>query len=406
MIASSKDIRCRIATHMILVTKQLSELHPAPYNPRIISDAALRGLRESIHRYGLVEPIIYNERTGHVVGGHQRLLVLKADGAAETECVVVDLPEVEEKALNIALNNPAIAGEFTDDLRNIITQLEIDLPEVVFDLRLDTLLQELDFAPPAAVIPQEVDTPQPPAEPICKCGDLWKLGKHRLLCGDATNAADRNRLLKNVAPRVIMIDPPYEKDDLYQQTIPSYEAGKVLLLHWEPKGVGIAVKAALEKGWPLYTELIWDTVISWYTDNRPLIRHRSCGIFGDVPKWDSDRAIIYDGKQRTAKHIEKTHYGAYDYQPLEGAVHLGTVTAINKASECAGLSYTKPVAWLAAILWGVGGGIVYDPFGGSGSMLLACEYTGDTCYSTEIDPGSCDVIIARWESMTGNKACL
>ena len=134
--ARSNGYRSRPATQMKLLCKQLSELVPAPYNPREISEAALRGLRESIHRYGLVEPIIWNERTGNVVGGHQRLLVLKADGVAETDVVVVDLPEVEEKALNVALNNPAIAGEFTQDVQAIIAELSRELPEVVEALRL------------------------------------------------------------------------------------------------------------------------------------------------------------------------------------------------------------------------------------------------------------------------------
>ena len=89
---------------------QIADLEPAPYNPRQISEEALAGLGTSVDRFGLVEPVVWNRRTGHVVGGHQRLKVLQARGVTETDVVVVDLPEGEEKALNVALNSPRIAG--------------------------------------------------------------------------------------------------------------------------------------------------------------------------------------------------------------------------------------------------------------------------------------------------------
>ena len=91
-----------------ILTKQVSDLSPAPYNPRSISPDALSGLRASVERFGLVEPIVWNSQTGNVVGGHQRLKVLQAIGETETQVVVVDLPEVEEKALNVALNSPSM----------------------------------------------------------------------------------------------------------------------------------------------------------------------------------------------------------------------------------------------------------------------------------------------------------
>ncbi len=126
---------------MQIARKQLSDLTPADYNPRTITDAALAGLRASIHRFGLVEPIIWNERTGNVVGGHQRLKVLVADGVAETDVVVVDLPDTEEKALNVALNNPAIAGEFSSDIESLIIELKNSIPDAVDELLLDQLIE-------------------------------------------------------------------------------------------------------------------------------------------------------------------------------------------------------------------------------------------------------------------------
>jgi hypothetical protein len=118
-------------------------LQAATYHPRRATSSAKAGLAASIERFGLVQPIVWNERTGHVVGGHQRLDVLRQLGVEETEVVVVDLDETEEKALNLALNNPAIAGEFTPAVEEIIAELRRDAPDLVADLRLEEILATL-----------------------------------------------------------------------------------------------------------------------------------------------------------------------------------------------------------------------------------------------------------------------
>ncbi|HSW65477.1 MAG TPA: ParB N-terminal domain-containing protein [Dissulfurispiraceae bacterium] len=131
---------------MIIERKKLSELKPAEYNPRTISDAALAGLKHSIERFGLVEPIIWNKRTGHVCGGHQRLKVLLNHGETETDVVVVDLPAIEEKALNLTLNNPAIQGVFTEGVTIILDELQAIIPEVLPALKLDMIVNEFKDA--------------------------------------------------------------------------------------------------------------------------------------------------------------------------------------------------------------------------------------------------------------------
>jgi ParB-like chromosome segregation protein Spo0J len=121
----------------------IERLEPAPYNPREISDQALDGLSHSIGEFGLVEPIVWNERTGHVVGGHQRLKVLEQAGAKSTKVVVVDLDPEREKALNVALNSRHIQGDWNAGLGAILQELKIELPELSATLRLDIL--ETDF---------------------------------------------------------------------------------------------------------------------------------------------------------------------------------------------------------------------------------------------------------------------
>ena len=128
---------------MQVIVKPLSELTAAPHNPRTISDTALAGLKASIDKFGLVAPVVWNERTGHIVGGHQRIRALEMSGATEAPVVVVDLPESEEKALNVTLNNPGIQGEFTPDVLPLLDELE-ELDPIGFEeLRLTNLRKVL-----------------------------------------------------------------------------------------------------------------------------------------------------------------------------------------------------------------------------------------------------------------------
>ena len=120
--------------------RKVADLAPAPYNPRSITKEELDGLRASIERFGLVEPLIVNRKTGYVVGGHQRLKVLIDAGVKETPVVVVDLDDANEKALNITLNNPGITGDFDDGLADLLASIAEDIGPVFEELNLDELL--------------------------------------------------------------------------------------------------------------------------------------------------------------------------------------------------------------------------------------------------------------------------
>lgn len=123
-----------------LVRMALDDLKAAPYNPRKISAAALKGLKASLKRFGLVQPIVFNRRTGHVVGGHQRVLALRESGETQADVLVVDLAEKDERALNVTLNNPKISGDFTDELDALLAELQEQDSQMMHDLRLDALL--------------------------------------------------------------------------------------------------------------------------------------------------------------------------------------------------------------------------------------------------------------------------
>jgi ParB-like chromosome segregation protein Spo0J len=129
-----------------IIRKKLSELRPSKYNPRRISPEAAQGLESSLDKFGLVEPIVWNRRTRRVVGGHQRLKALRKGGAKWTDVVVVDLPEIEEKTLNLALNNRALEGEFTPAVEALLEEIRLASPKVVDELLLDEI--EIPIDPP------------------------------------------------------------------------------------------------------------------------------------------------------------------------------------------------------------------------------------------------------------------
>lgn len=172
---------------------------------------------------------------------------------------------------------------------------------------------------------------------------------------------------------------------------------------WDYKRFAIASQAAISAGWESQIEFVWDCVQSWYTPNRPLARHKSIGVFGDDPFFDTNKAIIKDGKKREAKQVKNTR-GGCNYTPLDGAKHIATVEAFPNTSENDSNGYGKPLKWIEAIFNGIGGSNYLDLFGGSGTSLIACEKTGKNCLMMEIDPQSCDVIIERWQELTNKDA--
>jgi len=127
-----------------ITKKPISELIPADYNPREIDEEEAAGLRNSLEHFGNVQPIVWNKRSGNVVGGHQRLKILKEFGAKTVDITEVNLSPEEEKALNITLNNPGITGRFTDDLELQIKELQKEIPDLTKDLNIDGLVSDIE----------------------------------------------------------------------------------------------------------------------------------------------------------------------------------------------------------------------------------------------------------------------
>jgi hypothetical protein len=207
MVTARRDAPAAVRMAKMLV----SELRPAPYNPRRIDPAAMAGLTKSMERFGVVQPIIINARSGNtVIGGHQRLKVLRAKKVRETDVVIVDLSDIDERALNVALNSDALSGSFTDDLQGLLAEIEAADGQLFADLRLGDLLAEIesngDFAERAD------DAPELPKVAVTQPGDVWTLGRHRLICGDSANEDVIARLLGTERVDCLVTDPPYGVD--------------------------------------------------------------------------------------------------------------------------------------------------------------------------------------------------
>jgi DNA modification methylase len=160
---------------------------------------------------------------------------------------------------------------------------------------------------------------------------------------------------------------------------------------------------SLDKGWNFNYELIWDCVTSWYSDNRPLARHKGIFIFGDDKSWNFDDAIIVDGKKRK---ISKGNNGRGNYEchPLDGATHLSTIYSFSNTQLNDEHGYGKPIKWIAAIINGVNANLIFDMFAGSGNVLFACEQLNKICYAMDINGDYISAIINKWEKITGEKA--
>ena len=197
---------------MIIERKHTADLMPADYNPRKDlkpGDAEYEKLKRSLEQFGYVEPVIWNRLTGRVVGGHQRLKVLQDMGITEVECVVVEMDEEREKALNIALNK--ISGEWDrDKLALLITDLQgtdFDVSLTGFDpAEIDDLFKD---SVKDGVKDDDFDVADELKKPtFSKPGDVWKLGRHRLVCGDSTKAETYDLLMNGTRANLVITDPP------------------------------------------------------------------------------------------------------------------------------------------------------------------------------------------------------
>jgi len=196
------------AATMRLEQVAISRLRPAPYNPRreLTADER-RSLVKSLTEFGAVDPAVINE-DNTIIGGHQRVQVAREIGWSKFPCMRVSVSKVDEKRLNLALNK--ISGGFDEE--KLLAVLEELVENAAIDLEASGFVQaeidEILSRSLVGLVPED-EVPEPPSKPASRPGDVWLLGRHRLMCGDATRAADVSRLLAGASPRLMVTDPPY-----------------------------------------------------------------------------------------------------------------------------------------------------------------------------------------------------
>ena len=423
---------------MIIEKRPVEDLKAAEYNPRKDlkpGDPEYEKLKRSIEEFGYVEPVIWNQRTGNVVGGHQRLKVLKDLGHTEIDCVIVDLDDNREKALNIALNK--ISGAWDNDLlANLLRDLDtngFDVTLTGFDLAEAQELfgsgsmenvHEDDFDADTAI--EEV------AEPKTKHGDLWILGNHRLLCGDCTHKEDVARVLDGKTADIMVTDPPYNVDygstlaganrggDIANDNLSDNEFYQFLLAFYK------AAESGLKKGAPVYifhstketlnfTKALIDAgfkyaqTLVWYKNHFTLGRQDYQWIHEPILYGWKEGAGHYFIADRTLStvyeevkdNLRKMNKG--DLVELVEKILAVPTTVVhdNKPSRSPDHPTMKPITLCAKLIYNSSheGDTVFEPFGGSGSTLIAAEQLNRRCCAIELEPKYCDVIVRRYRQL-------
>lgn len=380
----------------------LKELKPAAYNPRKKlkkGDKEYEKIKQSLLKFGYVDPIIVNEDLT-VIGGHQRLTVLKDLDYETAKCVIVNLPKEDEKALNIALNK--ITGQWDEAL---LADLLLDLQESDFSLDLT------GFEPPEIddilsnvhdkeLSEDEFDVEEELKKPtVSRHGDIWQLGKHRVICGDSTKAETYKQLLDDRKANLVVTDPPYNVDveetagkilndnmsdgDFYQFLLSMFtqvenhmeDDASIYVFHADTEGLNFR-KAFKEAGFYLSGCCIWK---------------KNSLVLGRSPyQWQHEPCLY--GWKKKGKHqwfSDRKQTTIWEYDRPKSSKDHPTM---------------KPIQLMAYPIQNssMRGTIVLDPFLGSGSTLIAADQTGHVCYGIELDEKFVDVIVKRYIEVTGD----
>jgi DNA modification methylase len=390
---------------MIVELRSLDTVKPYPGNPRV-NDAAVQAVANSIRAFGFRSAIVVDEHDV-ILAGHTRYLAATKLGLGMVPVhVAAGLSPEQARAYRIADNQTANLSTWDDD--KLVAEL-MGLQAAGVDLDLtgftaDDLARLLE-SPAAEPLADPDAVPDAPAEPETKPGDLWVLGDHRLLCGDATYTADLARLMGDATADLLLTDPPfgvgYTGKTAAALTIANDEAGdddayraflaaalRAALIHLRPGG-GYYVWHADVRGLPVRLAV---------QDAR--LQVRQCLV------WAKNAMVL--GRQDYQWKHEPCLYGWKD-----GAAHawLGdraqtTVLEFDRPSRSESHPTVKPVEMFRALIRNScrRNGIVLDPFGGSGTTLIAADLEGRRACLMELDPVYVDVIRARWEAVTGRPA--
>ena len=382
---------------------KVAEITPYSRNARNHSPEQVAQIIASINEFGFTSPILIDE-TGNLIAGHGRLAAARQLGMVELPAIAIEgLSDTQKQALRLADNKLALNASWDDEL--LRSEL-MDLRDVGFDLGLtgfgDLELAGL-FAETNDGLTDPDEVPEPPAEPITCLGDVWLLGRHRLVCGDCTDAGVVEAVLDGVMPHLMVTDPPYgvEYDAAWRDAVqfsPGRARGQITnddRDDWReawalfPGDVAYVWHGELQIA--VMTEQLQScgfemrSLVVWAKSNYPMSRghyhhqHETCWYAvrkGGTGHWSGDR------KQTTLWQIDSPRKSE-------------TGHSAQKPVEC----MRRPIENNSSP-----GQAVYDPFVGSGTTIIAAEMTGRACHAIEISPTYCDIAITRWQNFTGQTA--
>lgn len=412
----------------------IDQINAAVYNPRVdlqSGDPEYEKLQRSIEEFGYVEPIIWNERTGNMVGGHQRYKILVNElGHTEVAVSVVDLDDQQERLLNVALNkvsgrwdeealgklllelqetgaNLELSGFNNDEIGDLIGSLP-DIPDV------DVQVVEDDFDVQSAL--DEI------REPETRLGDVWRLGSHILMCGDATSPKDVSRLMDGTKAALIITDPPYNvavtsdsarlaadgRSSIMNDDMPAEEFAGFLHAVFQNYAEVMESTAAIyvfhpssyqrefenamnAAGIVVRSQCVWVKNAASFGWSQYRWKHEPvfyAHLKKKAPAWYGDRSqttvwkaglLVEDPLPETVWEVSRGDVTKYVH-PTQKPLELLAIPIKNSSKQ---------------------GDVVLDFFGGSGSTLMTCEQMQRECRTLELDPVFCDVIKKRYKEVTG-----
>lgn len=385
-----------------LKTISVELLKPAEYNPRKQlkpGDKEYEKIKNSIKEFGFADPLVVNSDMT-IIGGHQRLTVAKDLGYTEVPCAVVDLDKTKEKALNVALNK--ITGAWNEQL---LADLIVDLQNVDFNVDLtgfeppevEQLMSKVhnkDIKDDDFDVEAELENPT-----FSKLGDIWLLGRHRLVCGDSTLPETYNVLMEGKKANLVVTDPPYNvnveetagkikndnmaDEDFYKFLFCAFtnmeqnmeNDASIYVFHADTQGYNFR-KAFQDAGFYLSGCCIWKKNSLVLGRSPYQWQHEPC-LFGwkkgGKHQWYSDR------KQTTIWEYDRPK-SSKEHPTMKPVPLMAYPIKNSSMSNC----------------------IVLEPFCGSGSTLIACEETNRICYAIELDEKFVDVIVKRFIEKTGS----
>ena len=441
---------------MKMEVRRLADLVPADYNPReplAPGDPEYEALKKSIQENTYVEPIVVNF-DGTIIGGHQRRRVMMDLGYTEASVVVVNIQDKnKERMANLALNK--ISGRWdTEKLKEILVGLDLDgydftaagftrneLEDLIQSLDIPDEAQDDEFDPDAAAA--EIQTP------VTNRGEIWQLGRHRLLCGDATESEDVALLMNGAQLDLLVTDPPYNVDyggkavflknylgqtgpratseikndkmtsaDFYKFLRAAFrcafdvmkKGAAAYIFHAESTGTKFR-EAFSDSGFKLAQCLVWEKSSfvlgrqDYQWRHEPILYGWKEGAAHYFIRDRSQDTVLLEEEQ-DLKGMGKRELLAFIENYIRQYKDLTTVHFEPKPQKSNQHPTMKPIPLIGRLMnnsskpgWTVG-----DFFGGSGTTLLAAEQLGRTAFMMEMDERNCDVIIQRWEEFTGKKA--